>query len=76
MVSSYERIVNNTRIMLSEVPECNACVGDSGMKLWKKVISHIRMFGGLCFMLNGNMVAGTSQRGLLTRVGKEQHARA
>jgi TfoX/Sxy family transcriptional regulator of competence genes len=34
------------------------------------------MFGGLCFMLNGNMVAGTSKRGLLVRVGKDQHARA
>jgi TfoX/Sxy family transcriptional regulator of competence genes len=32
----------------------------------------VRMFGGLCFMLNGNMVAGTSKRGLLLRVGKEQ----
>jgi TfoX/Sxy family transcriptional regulator of competence genes len=30
------------------------------------------MFGGLCFMLNGNMVAGTSKRGLLVRVGKDQ----
>ena len=39
-------------------------------------VREVRMFGGLCFMLNGNMVAGTSQRGLLTRVGKEQHARA
>jgi TfoX/Sxy family transcriptional regulator of competence genes len=34
------------------------------------------MFGGLCFMLNGNMVAGTSKRGLLIRVGQEQHAAA
>jgi len=32
------------------------------------------VFGGLCFMFNGNMVAGTSKRGLLVRVGKEQHA--
>ena len=30
-----------------------------------------KMFGGVCFMLNGNMVAGTSKRGLLVRVGKE-----
>jgi TfoX/Sxy family transcriptional regulator of competence genes len=34
----------------------------------------VRMFGGLCFMLNGNMVAGISKRGMLLRVGKEQHA--
>jgi TfoX/Sxy family transcriptional regulator of competence genes len=39
-------------------------------------LREVRMFGGLCFMLNGNMVAGTSKRGLLVRVGKGQHARA
>jgi len=33
-------------------------------------VREVRMFGGLCFMLNGNMVAGTSRRGLLVRVGK------
>ena len=31
----------------------------------------VKMFGGICFMLNGNMLAGTSKRGLLVRVGKE-----
>jgi TfoX N-terminal domain len=30
-----------------------------------------KMFGGVCFILNGNMVAGTSKRGLLVRTGKE-----
>jgi TfoX/Sxy family transcriptional regulator of competence genes len=35
-------------------------------------VREVRMFGGLCFMLNGNMVAGTSKRGLLVRVGKER----
>ena len=35
-----------------------------------------RMFGGVCFMVDGNMVAGTSKRGLLVRVGKEGHAAA
>ncbi len=39
-------------------------------------IREVKMFGGLCFMLNGNMVAGTSKRGLLVRVGIEQHSRA
>jgi hypothetical protein len=29
------------------------------------------MFGGICFMLNGNMLVGASPRGLLVRVGKE-----
>jgi TfoX/Sxy family transcriptional regulator of competence genes len=35
-----------------------------------------KMFGGVCFMVDGNMVAGTSKRGLLVRVGKEGHAAA
>jgi TfoX/Sxy family transcriptional regulator of competence genes len=39
-------------------------------------VREVRMFGGLCFMLNGNMVAGASKRGLLVRVGKDQHTRA
>jgi TfoX/Sxy family transcriptional regulator of competence genes len=39
-------------------------------------VREVRMFGGLCFMLNGNMVAGTSKRGLLVRVGKDQHSNA
>jgi hypothetical protein len=37
-------------------------------------LREVKMFGGLCFMLNGNMVAGTSKRGLLVRVGKDRHA--
>ena len=40
------------------------------------VVREVRMFGGLCFMLNGNMVAGTSRRGLLVRVGKDRYAQA
>src|SRR6516225_3382936 len=39
-------------------------------------VREVRMFGGLCFMLNGNMVAGTSKRGLLVRVGKDRQAAA
>jgi hypothetical protein len=39
-------------------------------------VREVRMFGGLCFMLNGNMVAGTSKRGLLVRVGKDQQSDA
>lgn len=35
-----------------------------------------KMFGGVCFMLDGNMVAGVSPRALLLRVGKEGHAAA
>jgi TfoX/Sxy family transcriptional regulator of competence genes len=32
-------------------------------------VREVKMFGGLGFMLNGNMVAATSDRGLLVRVG-------
>jgi TfoX/Sxy family transcriptional regulator of competence genes len=39
-------------------------------------VREVKMFGGLCFMLNGNMVAGTSKRGLLVRVGKDQQSTA
>ena len=35
-------------------------------------VREVRMSGGLCFMLNGNMVAGTSKRGLLVRVGADR----
>ena len=37
-------------------------------------IREVKMFGGLCFMLNGNMVAGTSKRGLLVP-GRQRPAR-
>jgi len=40
------------------------------------VLREVKMFGGLCFMLDGNMVAGTSKRGILVRVGKDAHAAA
>jgi TfoX/Sxy family transcriptional regulator of competence genes len=39
-------------------------------------VREVRMFGGLCFILNGNMLAGTSKRGLLVRVGKARYAQA
>jgi TfoX/Sxy family transcriptional regulator of competence genes len=35
-------------------------------------IREIRMFGGIGFMLNGNMAAASSKRGLLVRVGPER----
>ena len=34
------------------------------------------MFGGIGFMLNGNMVAAVSKRGLLLRVGKDRQSQA
>jgi TfoX/Sxy family transcriptional regulator of competence genes len=39
-------------------------------------ISEIKMFGGIAFMLSGNMVAAVSSRGLLLRVGKDRAAEA
>ncbi len=33
-----------------------------------------RMFGGLCFMLNGNMLAGTFRNGFMVRIAKKDHA--
>ena len=35
-------------------------------------IREVKMFGGVGFMLNGNLLAGASKRGLLVRVGKER----
>jgi TfoX/Sxy family transcriptional regulator of competence genes len=39
-------------------------------------IREVKMFGGIGFMLNGNLVAAVSPRGLLLRVGKEAEAEA
>jgi TfoX/Sxy family transcriptional regulator of competence genes len=33
-------------------------------------VREVRMFGGLCFMLDGNMGAGTSKRSLLVCVAR------
>ena len=39
-------------------------------------VREVKMFGGTGFMLNGNLVAMTSRRGLLVRVGKDRQADA
>ena len=39
-------------------------------------IPEVRMFGGIGFMLNGNLVAAASRRGLLARVGKDRQVDA
>ncbi|MGR3343124.1 MAG: TfoX/Sxy family protein [Paracoccaceae bacterium] len=39
-------------------------------------ISERNMFGGLCFMLNGNMLCGVSPKRRMFRVGKEREAEA
>ena len=35
-------------------------------------ITEKKMFGGLCFLLNGNMVCGIHKGGAMYRVGKER----
>jgi len=44
--------------------------------LGRRAFTEQKMFGGTCFMINGNMLIGTSKRGLLVRVGKAAHAAA
>lgn len=41
-----------------------------------KAVTEVRMFGGIGFMLNGNLLVGASKRGLLLRVGKDRQAEA
>lgn len=46
-----------------------ALSGESGVKEEK-------LFGGVCFMLNGNMACGVNKNDLIVRVGPEKHAAA
>jgi TfoX/Sxy family transcriptional regulator of competence genes len=39
-------------------------------------ISEKRMFGGLCFLLNGNMICGVHKDGGMARVGKQNETAA
>ncbi len=39
-------------------------------------ITERNMFGGLCFMLNGNMVCGVHTKGSMFRIGKPREAEA
>jgi TfoX/Sxy family transcriptional regulator of competence genes len=39
-------------------------------------LREVKMFGGIGFMLNGNLIAGASRRGLLVRVGKQRKVTA
>ena len=38
----------------------------------KKGIEEKKMFGGLCFLLNGNMLVGVWKNSLIARLGPEQ----
>lgn len=42
----------------------------------KRGFSERRMFGGLCFLLNGNMCAGIVDSTLMLRVGPQRYAAA
>lgn len=39
-------------------------------------VTERRMFGGLCFMLNGHMLCGVHKGGGMFRVGKDNHSAA
>ena len=39
----------------------------------RKGYSEKKMFGGICFMINGNMAVGVSGDELMVRVGKQAH---
>ena len=39
-------------------------------------LREVKMFGGIGFMLNGNMVAAASKRGMLARVGRDRQGDA
>jgi hypothetical protein len=41
-----------------------------------KAVSEVNMFGGVGFMLNGNLLVGASKRGLLLRVGHDRQSDA
>ncbi len=42
----------------------------------RKDITERKMFGGLCFMIGGNMCCGVAKRDLMLRVGAENEPRA
>lgn len=43
---------------------------------WVTAVTEVKMFGGVGFMLNGNLLVGASKRGLLLRVGKDRQSQA
>jgi TfoX/Sxy family transcriptional regulator of competence genes len=53
-------------------PEESLSVAVRGHLSGAGVMSEVKMFGGIGFMLNGNLVAAVSKRGLLLRVGKDR----
>lgn len=51
-------------------------------QIFRDALTHLegvtekKMFGGLCFMLNGHMLCGVANDGGMARVGKENEAAA
>ena len=42
----------------------------------RRSVSEKRMFGGVCFLLRGNMLCGTGKSDFMFRVGKQQNTEA
>ena len=42
----------------------------------RRPVGEVRMFGGVCFTLNGNMLCGVDRARLMFRVGKDHYADA
>lgn len=57
MTPADERLVRRIRPMLAR----------------RRELSEKKMFGGICFMLNGNMCVGTWQGSLVVRLDKKHH---
>jgi len=54
-------------VLEQDLPMCvRAALAGAG------TLREVKMFGGIGFMLNGNLIAGASRRGLLVRVGKQR----
>lgn len=59
-----------------EAVDAEALAGRVRAALPAEGLSEQRMFGGIGFMLNGNLIAATSARGLQLRIGKDAYGRA
>ena len=42
----------------------------------RRGVTEKKMFGGMCFLLRGNMLCGTGKDKFMFRVGKDQHTAA
>jgi TfoX/Sxy family transcriptional regulator of competence genes len=65
-----------TLLDAAELRDGQGLAADVRAHLAGMIITEIGMFGGIGFMLDGNLVVAVSKRGLLLRVGKERHKAA